>query len=90
MFLVFRVEHYLQAVERERNIKKRWDPADEEFQSTLATVDQEVRAELLLKSCNEARERAALLQLKRKYPGIKTYFQITLNDLCTLVKNMRN
>ena len=66
---MFRVESCLQAIERQRNIRKRWGQSDEVFLSTLGKLDEDVRADLLQRARTEARERATLLQLKRKYPG---------------------
>ncbi|XP_049331675.1 uncharacterized protein LOC111195712 isoform X3 [Astyanax mexicanus] len=49
-------------------IGKRWHERDVIFQSTLKDVDCDIRRQLLFKARTEARERAVLLQLKRKYP----------------------
>ncbi|XDV31418.1 hypothetical protein PO909_034107 [Leuciscus waleckii] len=62
-------ENSLLNMEKKHRIETRWKESDLNFQCTLKDVDQELRSQLICRAGTESRERAVLLQLKRKYPG---------------------
>ncbi|CAM4708570.1 unnamed protein product [Leuciscus chuanchicus] len=61
-------ENSLLNMEKKHCIETRWKESDLNFQCTLKDVDQELRSQLICRAGTESRERAVLLQLKRKYP----------------------
>ncbi|CAM4721750.1 unnamed protein product [Leuciscus chuanchicus] len=61
-------ENSLLNMKKKHRIETRWKESDLNFQCTLKDVDQELRSQLICRAGTESRERAVLLQLKRKYP----------------------
>lgn len=70
--VVVRLDRDLRIIERHHGVKRRWLPSDGIFQRTLRDVDQELRGQLIRRAQNEARERATLLNLKRRCNGNTT------------------
>jgi len=70
-WLVFdcRLQRRLQKIEKQRNIRTRWQKGDELYQAHVAALDSKQRDAILNQLLQLSRERRFLLALKSKYAG---------------------